>query len=75
MLVRDYALGDLAQRRLAGGARQKRLAENFYARGDGTRAFYFSQACTVPVFLQCRLKGVIVPWGRQHLLVFASLVM
>ena len=44
VLVRDYACGDLAELRLAGGARQNRLADNFYARGDGTRAFYFSQA-------------------------------
>lgn len=44
VLVRDYAEGDLAQLRLAGGPRQKKLADNFYVRGDGTRAFYFLQA-------------------------------
>ena len=41
VLVRDYAAGDLAQERFAAKQGQK-LAENFYVRGDGTRAFYFS---------------------------------
>ena len=41
VLIRDYASGDLAQERFAAKAGQK-LAENFYVRGDGTRAFYFS---------------------------------
>ncbi len=44
MLVRDYAEGDLAQARFAAAARQQRLGANFYARGDGTRAYYFSEA-------------------------------
>ena len=42
VLVRDYACGDLAQSRFASKTRQK-LSENFYVRGDGTRAYYFSQ--------------------------------
>ena len=41
VLLRDYASGDLAQERFAAKSGQK-LAENFYVRGDGTRAFYFS---------------------------------
>ena len=41
VLIRDYASGDLAQERFAAKTGQK-LAENFYVRGDGTRAFYFS---------------------------------
>ena len=41
VLIRDYASGDLAQERFAAKQGQK-LAENFYVRGDGTRAFYFS---------------------------------
>lgn len=46
VLVRDYAEGDLAQARLAKVSRQQQLAENFYVRGDGTRAYYFSEvAC------------------------------
>ena len=43
VLVRDYAEGDLAQARLAGPSKQQQLADHFYVRGDGTRAFYFPQ--------------------------------
>lgn len=39
--VRDYAAGDLAQERLNGKDSQK-ISDNFYVRGDGTRAYYFS---------------------------------
>uniref|UniRef100_A0A7N1A7K5 Methyltransferase type 12 domain-containing protein n=1 Tax=Kalanchoe fedtschenkoi TaxID=63787 RepID=A0A7N1A7K5_KALFE len=40
VLFRDYALGDLAQERFS--CKDQRISENFYVRGDGTRAFYFS---------------------------------
>jgi len=40
ILFRDYAVGDLAQERFSG--KDQRISENFYVRGDGTRAFYFS---------------------------------
>ncbi|KAF6157244.1 hypothetical protein GIB67_041705 [Kingdonia uniflora] len=41
VLLRDYALGDLAQERLTN--KDQKISENFYVRGDGTRAFYFSE--------------------------------
>ncbi|XP_074334657.1 tRNA N(3)-methylcytidine methyltransferase trm141 isoform X2 [Apium graveolens] len=41
VLFRDYAAGDLAQERLA--SKDQKISENFYVRGDGTRAFYFSE--------------------------------
>jgi len=40
--IRDYALYDMAQLRLAERKRNK-LAENFYLKSDGTRVFYFTQ--------------------------------
>ncbi|KAG2425509.1 hypothetical protein HXX76_013718 [Chlamydomonas incerta] len=50
LLFRDYAEGDLAQERLAGGDRPKRLGHNFYVRGDGTRCYYFGQEEVVALF-------------------------
>ncbi|KMT17912.1 hypothetical protein BVRB_2g034380 [Beta vulgaris subsp. vulgaris] len=41
VLFRDYATGDLAQERFA--CKDQKISENFYVRGDGTRAFYFSE--------------------------------
>lgn len=43
VLVRDYAEGDLAQLRLAGPTRHQRISDNFFARSDGTQAYYFTQ--------------------------------
>ena len=43
--VRDYARGDLAQGRLSNTRQPQRLGqEGFYARWDGTRAYYFTEA-------------------------------
>ena len=43
VLVRDYAEGDLAQLRLDGPTRHQRISKNFFARSDGTQAYYFTQ--------------------------------
>ncbi|KAF3447555.1 hypothetical protein FNV43_RR12741 [Rhamnella rubrinervis] len=44
----DYATGDLAQERLI--CKDQKISENFYVRGDGTRAFYFSNEFLTSVF-------------------------
>ncbi|KAM3262253.1 hypothetical protein ACQJBY_052764 [Aegilops geniculata] len=51
VLFRDYAFGDLAQERLMSKGQQ--ISENFYVRGDGTRAYYFSNEYLVDLFSKC----------------------
>ncbi|KAK1274776.1 hypothetical protein QJS04_geneDACA000803 [Acorus gramineus] len=48
VLLRDYANGDLAQERLI--SKDQKISENFYVRGDGTRAFYFSENFLTSLF-------------------------
>ncbi|CAK9274264.1 unnamed protein product [Sphagnum jensenii] len=48
VLVRDYAMGDLAQERLT--RKDQKISENFFARGDGTRAYYFSEHSLLDLF-------------------------
>lgn len=43
VLMRDYAVGDLAEERLKRNIAQKCLGNHFFVRGDGTRAFYFDE--------------------------------
>ncbi|KAI3715368.1 hypothetical protein L6452_22349 [Arctium lappa] len=50
VLFRDYATGDLAQERLT--CKDQKLSENFFVRGDGTRAFYFSEEFLTSLFQQ-----------------------
>ncbi|KAL6901861.1 hypothetical protein ACP4OV_004737 [Aristida adscensionis] len=51
ILFRDYAFGDLAQERLMSKGQQ--ISENFYVRGDGTRAYYFSNEYLLDLFSSC----------------------
>eukprot|EP00210_Caulerpa_lentillifera_P001963 g1884.t1 len=52
VLFRDYAKGDLAQIRFEESGRQKKLGEDFYLRGDGTRCFYFTEQFLKSLFEQ-----------------------
>ena len=44
VLVRDYAVGDLAEERLDQKKASRKLGEDYYVRGDGTFCVYFSEA-------------------------------
>ncbi|KAI9118477.1 hypothetical protein K1719_010809 [Acacia pycnantha] len=48
LLFRDYATGDLAQERFSG--KDQKISDNFYVRGDGTRAYYFSNEFLTNLF-------------------------
>jgi len=43
IFFRDYSCGDLAHCRRQAVGKQQKISEGFYARGDGTLAFYFSE--------------------------------
>ena len=47
VFVRDYAVGDLAEGKLSQRANQRCISSHFYVRGDGTRAFYFSEVGSI----------------------------
>jgi len=50
VLFRDYAVGDMAQKRFEKAEGAKKLGLNFHVRGDGTRAFYFSKDFAVDLW-------------------------
>ena len=50
VLLRDYADGDLSQRRLCDKGDGRKLGDNYYVRGDGTRAFYFEKRFVKDLF-------------------------
>ena len=50
VLVRDYAVGDLAEERLNEKKAQRKLDENYYVRGDGTFVRYFTQESLLEAF-------------------------
>jgi len=48
VFLRDYAEGDLAEDKLSQKDSLKCISPHFYVRGDGTRAFYFTEVCRSP---------------------------
>lgn len=56
ILVRDYAVGDYAQGELH--RRNKMISDNFYVRGDGTYAYYFSEEYLSSLFMRAGFNTV-----------------
>ena len=67
VLFRDYAKGDLAEERFDGKQKSQKISDSFYVRGDGTRAFYFTEAGLDRLFEDCGFAsdGVIVLHERE----------
>ena len=55
---RDYCTGDLAQLRMGQAGKQQMIEQNFYARGDGTLAYYFEEDMLEKVFQQASFEKV-----------------
>ncbi|KAI8104437.1 hypothetical protein M9434_002992 [Picochlorum sp. BPE23] len=55
---RDYCSGDLAQMRMGQAGKQQMIENNFYARGDGTLAYYFEESMLEKVFQQACFEKV-----------------
>lgn len=53
IFLRDYAVGDLAEGRLSQKDSLKCISPHFYVRGDGTRAFYFTEEGLRELFEGC----------------------
>jgi len=50
VLIRDYAVNDLAQIRFEKDPSNKKLSDNFYVRQDGTRAYFFNTETLAAMF-------------------------
>lgn len=57
---RDYSFGDLAQKRLDTRGRARKIEENFFARGDGTRAYFFTEAMLTTIFKQANFEPLSI---------------
>lgn len=57
---RDYSFGDLAQKRLDTRGRARKIEENFFARGDGTRAYFFTEEMLTMMFKQANFEPMSV---------------
>jgi methyltransferase-like protein 6 len=59
LFIRDYAQNDLAKNRFRKKDSYKKIGDQFYVRGDGTRAYYFSKQEILNLFTLNNLFEVI----------------
>eukprot|EP01105_Mastigella_eilhardi_P008854 TRINITY_DN2121_c0_g1_i2.p2 TRINITY_DN2121_c0_g1~~TRINITY_DN2121_c0_g1_i2.p2 ORF type:complete len:108 (-),score=35.82 TRINITY_DN2121_c0_g1_i2:224-547(-) len=74
LYFRDYAQGDAKHVRLQQAPAERKLGPDFYARPDGTRAYFFSETFVTKLFTeagfavrQCQLMHITVVNHKEQL--------
>jgi methyltransferase-like protein 6 len=63
-VARDYGLYDMAMLKMA-EPRKSKISDNFYVRGDGTRAYFFSEEELEALFREAGFETVELEMHRR----------